>query len=95
MSSRFISFLAAVLLLGLAAVVAFSALRHHWAPDLAAVYFGASAYAAGELHSVYVDPLVFFGALIEDPVWISLAESQGLVGKPLVSFVYPPLVAAV
>ena len=95
MSSRFISFLAAVLLLGLAAVVAFSAFRHHWAPDLAAVYFGASAYAAGELHSVYVDPLVFFGALIEDPVWISLAESQGLVGKPLVSFVYPPLVAAV
>ncbi len=95
MSSRFISFLAAVLLLGVAAVVAFSALRHHWAPDLAAVYFGASAYAAGELQSVYASPSVFFGALIEDPVWISLAESQGLAGKPLVSFIYPPLVAAI
>jgi len=94
-SSRFISFLAAVLLLGVAAGVAFSALRHHWAPDLAAIYFGASAYAAGELQSVYASPSVFFGALIEDPVWISLAESQGLAGKPLVSFVYPPLVAAI
>ena len=64
MSSRFISFLAAILLLGVAAGVAFSALRHHSAPDLAAIYFGASAYAGGELQSVYASPSVFFGALI-------------------------------
>lgn len=94
MSSRFISYVAAVLLLGTVALIAFIAMRHHWAPDLAAVYFGASAYAAGEIHSVYAAPSIFFGALIEDPFWLSLAQDQGLMGEALVGFVYPPLLAA-
>ena len=94
MSSKLISFLATVLLLGTVAIVAFFALRHHWAPDLGAVYFGASAYAADEWQSVYAAPLIFFGALIEDPFWLALAQDQGLSGAPLVSFVYPPLIAA-
>jgi alpha-1,2-mannosyltransferase len=93
-SSRFISFLSAVALLGTAAVLALFVLRDHWPPDLGAVYFGASAYAAGEWQSVYAAPSVFFGALIEDPYWLALAQDQGLEGAPLVSFVYPPLIAA-
>lgn len=93
MSNRFISFVAAVLLLGTVAILAFGALRHHWPPDLAAVYFGASAFAAGEWQSVYAAPSIFFGALIEDAFWLSLAREQGVANEALVSFVYPPLIA--
>lgn len=32
--------------------------------------------------------------MIEDPVWLSIAESEGLAGAHLVSYVYPPLIAA-